>query len=271
MRNLKSLVILALLFSLSLAVFANTSNDATHVKDEVKPSTEATDAIEPQKREGKPQIEEAEVEANDAVVEPQQGWGGGGCSYGCCGGWWRGSCRYCCRSPAEANEVVETVEPQQGGRGGGGGGGSGGCRYGCCGGWWRGRCRYCCRTQAEASEVVETVEPNDVEPQQGARGGGGGGGRGGCRYGCCGGWWRGRCRYCCRTQAEASEVVETVEPNDVEPQQGGRGGGGGGGGGGGCRYGCCGGWWRGRCRYCCRTQAEANEVVETVEAQQAKP
>ncbi|XP_019101224.1 PREDICTED: multiple epidermal growth factor-like domains protein 6 isoform X2 [Camelina sativa] len=131
MGNLKSLALLALLFSLSLAVFADTSTDATHAKDDVKPSTEATDG-----------------------VEPQQGWFGGGCRYGCCGGWWAGRCRYCCSSQAEANvnEVVETVEPQQGWSGGG-------CRYGCCGGWWAGRCRYCCSSQAEAKKVMETVEP----------------------------------------------------------------------------------------------------------------
>nr|AAO42941.1 At2g41280 [Arabidopsis thaliana]BAC42584.1 putative late embryogenesis abundant M10 protein [Arabidopsis thaliana] len=102
MGNLMSLVLVALLFSLSLAVIADTSNDATHVKEEVKPSTEATGAIE------------AEVEVNDAVVEPQQGLPGGGCRFGCCGGyWWNGLCIYCCRSQAEANEVVKTVEPQK--------------------------------------------------------------------------------------------------------------------------------------------------------------
>ncbi|CAL9236443.1 unnamed protein product [Arabidopsis halleri] len=189
MGNLKSLALLALLFSLSLAVFADTSNDATHAKDEVKPSTEASDAIEPQNREPKPEIEEAEVEANDAVVEPQQVWGGG-CRFGCCGGLWYGGCLYCCMSPAEANEVAETVEPQQGSRGGGGG-----CRYGCCGGWIGRRCRYCCRNPAEANEVVKTVEPDVVEPQQ----------RRGCWYGCCGSYAYGQCSACCSKKIVATE------------------------------------------------------------------
>ncbi|KAH0882014.1 hypothetical protein HID58_058110 [Brassica napus] len=79
MGSLKSLVILALLFSLSLAVFADTSNDASTPKDEVKPS-EATDAI----GQHQPQAAEAETEANDVVVEPQQRVRCG-CINGCCG------------------------------------------------------------------------------------------------------------------------------------------------------------------------------------------
>ncbi|KAG7570029.1 hypothetical protein ISN45_Aa04g026730 [Arabidopsis thaliana x Arabidopsis arenosa] len=147
MGNLKSLALLALLFSLSLAVFADTSNDATHAKDEVKPSTEASDAIEPQQREPKPEIEEAQVEANDAVVEPQQIWGGG-CRFGCCGGWWYGGCIYCCMSQAEAKEVVKTVEPQQ----------RRGCRHGCCGSYAYGQCSACCSKKIMATEKEKKKE-----------------------------------------------------------------------------------------------------------------
>ncbi|XP_019100558.1 PREDICTED: keratin-associated protein 5-2-like [Camelina sativa] len=225
MGNLKSLALLALLFSLSLAVFADTSTDATHAKDDVKPSTDATDAVEPQQR------------------------GRGGCRYGCCGSFAYGRCSACCSQPqtaeveAEANDVV--VEPQQGW-------GGGGCRYGCCGGWWAGRCRYCCsRSQAEEAE---NVEANVVEPQQRGGGGGGGGGfgggRGGCRYGCCGGWWRGRCRYCCTSQAEANEVVETVEPQQRR----------------GCRYGCCGSYAYGQCSACCSKKMGTEGETKKAEA-----
>ncbi|KAL0775416.1 LOW QUALITY PROTEIN: hypothetical protein Bca101_040568 [Brassica carinata] len=140
MGNLKSLALLALLFSLSLAVFADTSNDAaTHAKEEVKPS-EATDAIAPQQR---------------------------GCRYGCCGAYAYGQCAACCSRPqaaeaeTEANDVV--VEPEQRGRGG--------CRYGCCGSYAFGRCSACCsKAQAEEAMKTEAVEENAVEPQQ--RGGG---------------------------------------------------------------------------------------------------
>ncbi|KAF3579736.1 hypothetical protein DY000_02035779 [Brassica cretica] len=139
MGNLKSLALLALLFSLSLAVFADTSNDA--VKEEVKPS-EATDAIAPQQRGcSRPQAAEAKTEASDVVVEPEQR-GRGGCRYGCCGSYAFGRCSACC-SKAQAEEAMKTeaveenaVEPQQRG---------GGCRYGCCGSWRYGRCSYCCR------------------------------------------------------------------------------------------------------------------------------
>ncbi|CAH2058558.1 unnamed protein product [Thlaspi arvense] len=265
MKTLKSLALLALLFSLSLAVFADTSNDATHAKDEVKPS-EATDTIEPQQRGGcrygccgsyafgrcsaccsRPQNAEAEpeaeaeskevvvepqhaVEANaveDNAVEPQQR-GGGGCRYGCCG-WRGGRCAYCCRSPqAETEEAVEAVEPQQ--RGGGG------CRYGCCG--WRGRrCTYCCRSPQAETETEEAVEA--VEPQQGWGGGG-------CRYGCCG--WRGRrCTYCCRSPQAETEVVE--------PQQVRR-----------CRYGCCGSYVFGQCSACCSKKMATEEENKKEEA-----
>ncbi|KAF8051014.1 hypothetical protein N665_1821s0008 [Sinapis alba] len=77
MGNLKSLVLLALLLSLSLAVFADTSNDAaTHagpasrkLVQKVKPS-EATDA----KKRNHP-----------------------GCVFGCCGGLAYGMCSSCCK------------------------------------------------------------------------------------------------------------------------------------------------------------------------------
>ncbi|KAL1220758.1 Late embryogenesis abundant protein M10 [Cardamine amara subsp. amara] len=152
MGSLKSLTLLALLFSLSLAVIADTSNDATHAKDEVKPSEE-TDAI-----------------------EPQQG-GRGGCRYGCCGSYAYGQCSACCSRPqaveakaeankqpqaveakAEGNDVV--VEPQQWW--------PGGCRYGCCGVLRRnGRCSYCCRRpQDEINEAVEAVEPQQSEKEK---------------------------------------------------------------------------------------------------------
>ncbi|RID61037.1 hypothetical protein BRARA_E00214 [Brassica rapa] len=92
MGRLKSLVILALLFSLSFAVFADSSKDAsTHAKDEVKPS-EATDA------------QAAEAVAKDVVAEPQQGRWPGGCRYGCCGSWRYGRCSYCCRGAQAESE-----------------------------------------------------------------------------------------------------------------------------------------------------------------------
>ncbi|KAL1195122.1 Late embryogenesis abundant protein M10 [Cardamine amara subsp. amara] len=198
MGSLKSLTLLALLFSLSLAVIADTSNDAAHAKDEVKPSEE-TDAI-----------------------EPQQG-GRGGCRYGCCGSYAYGQCSACCSRPqaveakaeankqpqaveakAEGNDVV--VEPQQWW--------PGGCRWGCCG-WFYGRCNFCCLgPQAVESLEPEAVEANAVEPQQRW------GGRG-CRYGCCGVLRRnGRCSYCCRRpQDEINEAVEAVEPQQSEKEK----------------------------------------------------
>ncbi|EOA28502.1 hypothetical protein CARUB_v10024716mg [Capsella rubella] len=205
MRTFKSLALLALLFCLSLAVFADTSTDATHGNMFMYKYISYT-------------------------IQGRRGGGGGGgyCQYGCCGGWWNGRCRYCCRrSQAVEPEAFEpeaveanVVDPQQGfgggGRRGGGGGGGGYCQYGCCGGWWNGRCRYCCRRPQAVEPEAEAVEANVVDPQQGfgggGRRGGGGGGRrgGGCWYGCCG-WWHGRCSYCCRSQAEANEVMETVE------------------------------------------------------------
>ncbi|CAN6830427.1 BnaC04g01780D [Brassica napus] len=188
MGSLKSLVILALLFSLSLAVFADTSNDASTPKDEVKPS-EATDAI----GQHQPQAAEAETEANDVVVEPQQRVRCG-CINGCCGICRYGRCSYCCPRP-QSEEAVETeaidanfVEPQQGGRCG--------CRYRCCGICHYGRCSYCCpRAQAEA-EVVE--------PQQRSR----------CRYGCCGSYAYGQCSACCskKMATEEAEKKEEAKP-----------------------------------------------------------
>ncbi|KAJ0242850.1 hypothetical protein HA466_0201170 [Hirschfeldia incana] len=155
MGSLKPLVVLALLFSLSLAVYADTSNDAsTHPKDEIKPS-EATDAI----GQRQPQAAEAETEANDVVVVPQQRVRCG-CIYGCCGTCRYGRCSYCCpRSQFE--EAVETeaidanvVEPQQGIRCGSG------CKYGCCGLCHSGRyCSRCCpRGQAKAKEAEKKAE-----------------------------------------------------------------------------------------------------------------
>ncbi|KAL0740047.1 hypothetical protein Bca4012_081560 [Brassica carinata] len=130
MGSLKSLALLALLFSLSLAVFADTSNDAaTHAKEEVKPS-EATDAIEPQQR---------------------------GCRYGCCGSYAFGRCSACCRRPQaeEAVEAVKTeaaeenaVEPQQIRR----------CRYGCCGRYPYPRCSVCCTKKMATEEEKKTEE-----------------------------------------------------------------------------------------------------------------
>ncbi|ESQ52845.1 hypothetical protein EUTSA_v10017768mg [Eutrema salsugineum] len=182
MGSLKSLALLALLFTFSFAVFADTSNDATHAKNDVNPS-EATDAIEPQQR------------------------GRGGCRYGCCGSYAFGRCSACCSlsqaqaqaEAVEAAEAIETeavdanaVEPQQRGRGG--------CRYGCCGSYAFGRCSACCslsqaQAEAEAEETVEAVEP---QKRLG----------GGCRYGCCGPWRYGRCIYCCRSPQAEAEVVE---------------------------------------------------------------
>ncbi|KAF8051013.1 hypothetical protein N665_1821s0007 [Sinapis alba] len=163
MGNLKSLALLALLLSLSLAVFADTSNDAaTHAKEEVK-SSEATDAIEPQQRGcrygccgasaygqcaaccSRPQAAEAvKTEAvEENAVEPQQR--GGGCRYGCCGSWRYGRCSYCCRSPQAEAEVVE---PQQVRR----------CRYGCCGRYPYPRCSVCCTKKMAIEEEKETEE-----------------------------------------------------------------------------------------------------------------
>ncbi|KAF3575433.1 hypothetical protein DY000_02028458 [Brassica cretica] len=55
------------------------------------------------------------------------------------------------------------------------------------------------------TETVETeaVDANVVEPQQG--------GRGGCRYGCCGSWRYGRCSYCCRGAQAESEGQKKEE------------------------------------------------------------
>ncbi|KAH0887240.1 hypothetical protein HID58_063336 [Brassica napus] len=207
MGNLKSLALLALLFSFSLAVFADTSKDAaTHAKEEVKPS-EATDAIAPQQRGcrygccgayaygqcaaccSRPQAAEAETEANDVVVEPEQR-GRGGCRYGCCGSYAFGRCSACC-SKAQAEEAMKTeaveenaVEPQQRG---------GGCRYGCCGSWRYGRCSYCCRGPQAEAEVVE--------PQQIRR----------CRYGCCGRYPYARCSVCCTKKMATEEETKTEE------------------------------------------------------------
>ncbi|KFK36978.1 hypothetical protein AALP_AA4G196700 [Arabis alpina] len=190
MRSLKSLALLAFLLSFSLAVFADTSNDATHAKDEVKPN-EAADVIETQQRGcrygccgayaygqcaaccSKAQAAEAETktEAKDVVAEPEQR-GRRGCRYGCCGSYAYGRCSACCSlSQAQAKvEAVEVVEPQQRY--------TGGCRNGCCGSGSFGRCKCCKSPQAEA-EVVE--------PQQ----------RRGCRYGCCGSYAYGQCSACC--------------------------------------------------------------------------
>ncbi|XP_075086447.1 uncharacterized protein LOC107824403 isoform X2 [Nicotiana tabacum] len=138
------------------------------------------------------------------------------------------------------------------------------------------------KDEKKANEVKETTkkeEPKETDQY---------GGRGRCRYGCCGGWGRYGCRRCC---ASEDAVVAEKDDNVVAGNRddgygygyggqgrygygwggggyGGRGGGswggrggGGGWGGGGCRYGCCGHSRYGGCR-CCYSDAEAKALDE---------
>ncbi|XP_010543392.1 PREDICTED: keratin-associated protein 5-9 [Tarenaya hassleriana] len=108
MANLKFVVVLGLLFTLSVAVLSETSKYETQVQ---------------------------KVNPTDTAVEPQQV--GCGCGRrGCCGSCAFGQCSACCpRKMAGAEESGETVvEPQQGG-----------CGWrGCCGPCAFGRCSACC-------------------------------------------------------------------------------------------------------------------------------
>ncbi|CAN8287018.1 unnamed protein product [Cochlearia groenlandica] len=226
MRSLKSLALLAfLLLSLSLSVFADTSKEATHAKDEVKPS-EATDDIEPQQR------------RRD------------GCRWGCCGSSAFGRCSACCPRPqavdedqtkssdvavepqqideVKPSETTDDIEPQQRGRDG--------CRWGCCGSSAFGRCSACCPRPQAVEAKTDSKDDVAVEPQQR--------GRGGCRYGCCN-WRYGKCAYCCKSPHDEAKADdhEVVEPQQRR----------------GCRYGCCGSYAFNRCSYCCPRKVASEE------------
>ncbi|CAI9111131.1 OLC1v1011273C1 [Oldenlandia corymbosa var. corymbosa] len=88
--------------------------------------------------------------AEDNVKEVD-GYGRGGCRYGCCG-WYHGHCGKCCKTAEEAKaaEMNSFGTDGYGGRYGGGYRG-GHCKYGCCGG--HGRYCRCCYTPEEAQAV----------------------------------------------------------------------------------------------------------------------